>query len=256
VTNDWVDGYLTRLGTTRPERADEETLRDLHLRHLRCVPFENLGIHLGEDIVLTDEALVGKLVDRRRGGFCYELNGAFAALLTALGYDVELLSARVLLGGGGTDGGLPYDHLALRVGPWLVDVGFGDHSSYPLRFDVTGDQLDPGGTFRLTETDDGDIVVSKDGTPEYLLETRPRQLADFRVGAWWHSTSPASHFTRSLVCSVLTETGRISLTGRKLVRTVDGHRTESVLDQDSDVLAAYRTHFGVELDRVPEVRPH
>lgn len=254
MTTNWVDGYLARIGAADPERADDDTLRDLHLRHLRTVPFENLSIHLGEDIVLRDEALVAKLVDRRRGGFCYELNGAFAALLTELGYDVRLLAARVLLGGGGSSDGIPYDHLVLRVGPWLVDVGFGDHSYYPLRFDEPGDQVDPGGTFRVTETDEGDIQVSKDGTPEYLLETRPRRLADFAIGAWWHSTSPKSHFTRSLVCSMLTDTGRVTLSGRKLVHTVDGQRAESVLENDADVLAAYRTHFGIELDRVPEVR--
>src|SRR5690242_14366276 len=107
-----VKAYLARIGADLPARSDDETLRDLHLRHLLAVPFENLGIHLGEYIVLDEEALVAKVVDRRRGGFCYELNGAFGALLSALGYDVTHLAARAL----GDDGpGIPYDHLALRV---------------------------------------------------------------------------------------------------------------------------------------------
>ncbi|MCO5974756.1 arylamine N-acetyltransferase family protein [Actinoallomurus soli] len=246
-----VKAYLARIGADLPARPDDEALRDLHLRHLLAVPFENLAIHLGEDIVLDEDALVAKIVDRRRGGFCYELNGAFGALLSALGYDVTHLAARVL----GDDGpGIPYDHLALRAGPWLVDVGFGDHAHHPLRIDERGEQEDPGGTFRIAETADGDLDVLRDGRPAYRLETRPRRLRDFVAGCWWHRTSPASHFTRSLVCSLLTETGRITLNGRTLIRTVDGERREERLGDDAEVLAAYRAHFGVELDRVPEVR--
>jgi N-hydroxyarylamine O-acetyltransferase len=250
VTDSWVDPYLARIGAERPARPDDDALRELHLRHQLTVPFENLSIHLGEDMVLDEDALVAKIVDRRRGGFCYELNGAFAALLAVLGYDVELLAAR-----GVGDGGLspPYDHLALRVGSWLADVGFGSHSHYPLRLDERGDQDDPGGVFRIEETPDGDLDVIKDGTPEYRLETRARTLRDFEIGCWWHRTSPKSHFTRSLVCSMLTGFGRITLNGRTLIRTVGGERRERELTDDEQVLDAYRTWFGIDLDRVPEV---
>src|SRR3569833_4073382 len=86
VNDSWADAYLTRSGAKRPARPDAEALRERHLRHLLTVPFENLSIHLGEDIVLDSAALVAKVVERRRGGFCYELNGAFAALLSALGF--------------------------------------------------------------------------------------------------------------------------------------------------------------------------
>jgi N-hydroxyarylamine O-acetyltransferase len=252
VTDSWVGPYLDRIKVDRPARPDDDALRDLHLRHLATVPFENLSIHLGEDIVLEDEALVAKVVDRRRGGFCYELNGAFAALLTALGYEVEFLSARVFNGDGLS---LPFDHMALRVGPWLADVGFGDHTHFPLRLDERGDQDDPGGTFRVEETPDGDLDVIKDGKPEYRLETRARALGDFEAGCWWHRTSPKSHFTRSLVCSMLTGFGRVTLSGRTFIRTMraDGERRERELTDDEQVLKAYRTWFGVELDEVPEV---
>ncbi len=121
-----TEAYLRRIDAARPASPGADALRSLHLSHLRSVPFENLSIHLGEEIVLAEQPLLDKLVGARRGGFCYELNGAFAALLRALGYEVELLSARVF----GPEGpGIPYDHMALRVptpnGPWLADVGFG-----------------------------------------------------------------------------------------------------------------------------------
>ena len=248
-----VDRYLDRIGAGRPVRADAGALAELQLRHLRSVPFENLSIHLGEPIVLEEAVLVDKLVERHRGGFCYELNGAFAALLAALGYQVTLLGARVHT----PDGlGPPFDHLALRVDTdttesWLVDVGFGSFSHHPLRLDRRADQPDPAGSFRITPTADGDLEVTRDGEPQYRLEPRPRRLADFTPTCWWHQTSPASHFTRALVCSLLTRTGRITLSDRTLIETTPSGRHERVLSDDTEVLDIYRTRFGIDLDRLP-----
>jgi len=248
-----LDAYLARIGAARPARADATALRELQVRHLLAVPFENLSIHLGERIVLEPAALRDKLVRRRRGGFCYELNGAFSELLSTLGFEVTLLAARVF----GDDGlGPPFDHLALRVdaggdGPWLADVGFGRHSSYPLRLDTGAEQADPGGTFRIAETADGDLDVIRDGQPQYRVEPRPRSLGDFEPTCWWQQTSPKSHFTRSLVCSLLTEHGRITLSDRTLIRTTGEQRDERTLTGDAEVLDAYRSYFGIVLDRVP-----
>lgn len=249
-----VRAYLARIGAPRPARADAESLRRLQLRHLLTVPFENLSIHLGEEIVLEEDALVDKLVHRRRGGFCYELNGAFAHLLSALGFTVTLLAARVY----GREGlGPLFDHLTLRVEavePWLVDVGFGRHTNYPLRLDTRAEQPDPGGVFRIEENGAGDLEVIRDGEPQYRIERRPRTLLDFEPTCWWQQTSPRSHFTQSLVCSLLTETGRVTLSDGTLIETTGPERHERVLASDAEVLDAYRTLFGIELDRVPSLR--
>ncbi|MET8242988.1 arylamine N-acetyltransferase [Streptomyces sp. NPDC005202] len=268
-----VDAYLRRLGVERPAWPTVDVLRELQVRHLQTVPFENLSVHVGEEIVLEEKRLLDKVVGAHRGGFCYELNGAFGALLAALGFDVTLLAARVY----GEEGrlGIPYDHLALRVrtvdgGDWLADVGFGAFSHSPLAFGERGEQAEPGGTFRIVEAgpdaagvrgpapavEAADLDVVRDGKPQYRLEVRPRVLGDFVAGAWWHSTSPASHFTRSLVCSRLTEDGgRITLSGRTLTTTgVDGTREVRDLTSDEEVLAVYRDRFGIRLASVPAVR--
>ncbi|MGA5708043.1 arylamine N-acetyltransferase family protein [Streptomyces cellulosae] len=268
-----TDAYLRRLGVERPARPTPDALRELHLRHLRSVPFENLSVHLGEEIVLDEKRLLDKVVKAGRGGFCYELNGAFGALLTALGYDVTLLAARVYGDGGRL--GIPYDHLALRVrtedgGDWLADVGFGAHFHLPLAFGEREEQRDPAGVFRIAEAEPdaagvrgghdaagaADLDVLRDGRPVYRLETRPRALADFTAGAWWHRTSPHSHFTRSLVCSRVTDDGgRITLGGRRLTLTApDGTRQERDAGSDAEVLSVYRGEFGITLDAVPAVR--
>ncbi|MEV2195680.1 arylamine N-acetyltransferase [Streptomyces phaeochromogenes] len=266
-----ADAYLRRIGAAHPAWPTADVLRELQLRHLLTVPFENLSIHLGEEIVLEEERLLDKVVGSRRGGFCYELNGAFGMLLGALGFDVTFLAARVY--GEEERLGIPFDHLALRVrtvdgGDWLVDVGFGANSHYPLAFGERGEQADPGGAFRVivagadpagvrgNDRRFGDLDVVRDGRSQYRLETRPRVLGDCVAGAWWHSTSPASHFTQSLVCSRLTEDGgRITLSGRTLtVTNPDGGKEVSELATDGEVLAAYRERFGIELERVPVVR--
>ena len=249
-----ADAYLQRIAATWPKHPNHAALRDLHLRHLHSVPFENLSIHLGEPIVLEEKALFDKIVSARRGGFCYELNGIFAALLTALGFHVTLLAARVADDSGF---GPPYDHLALRVEttePWLADVGFGSHSHHPLRLDLRGDQTDPGGVFRVVETPEGDLDIYKNDTLQYRLDQRPRELADFEATCCWHQTSPKSHFTRSPVCSLLTESGRITLSDRTLITTSTDFRDERLLPDDATLLDAYRTHFSIALEHPPTLR--
>jgi N-hydroxyarylamine O-acetyltransferase len=255
MDHETVLAYRDRVGVTGPTAGDAAGLRTLHRAHQLTVPFENLSIHLAEPISLEERDLIDKIVRRRRGGFCYELNGAFALLLEALGARVSRVAARVY---GEAGLGPPFDHLALIVraadgsGPWLADVGFGSHSDYPLLLDARDDQDDPAGRFRLADADPGDIDVLRDGKPQYRLETRERSLADCVPTCWWQQTSPQSHFTRSTICSRLTPGGRVSISGRMLIQTQDGTRTEQQLDTDDALLAAYRDCFGVELSRVPD----
>ncbi|MEO5874886.1 MAG: arylamine N-acetyltransferase [Streptosporangiaceae bacterium] len=238
-----ADSYLSRIGG-----PDPRSLADLQWAHQRTVPFENLSIHLGEQIVLDPKLLFDKIM-RGRGGFCYELNSTFGALLTALGYQVDLLAARVF----GEDGtpGAPFEHLVLRVdGVWLVDVGFGRFSRSPLRLDDETDQADADGLYRVT----ADLVVHQDGTPQYRYDPKPYELRDFVPTCWYQATSPASPFTRSLTCSLPWEGGRITLSGDRLITTRDGTREEIVLAGDQDILRTYRDVFGITLPRVPALR--
>src|ERR1700734_2271269 len=192
MDKDTVAAYLKRVAVTPPVTADAAALRALHRAHQVAVPFENLSIHIPEPISLDEAGLVDKIVRRRRGGFCYELNGGFALLLQALGAEVTRMAARVY---GDGELGPPFDHLALAVrlpdgsGPWLADVGFGAHSDFPLLLDSRTEQEDPQGRFRLADPGAGDLAVRRDGEPQYRIELRPRSLADFRPTCWWQQTS-------------------------------------------------------------------
>jgi N-hydroxyarylamine O-acetyltransferase len=252
-----VAAYLDRIGAQRPAAVDAAALRALHRAHLLTVPFENLSIHTGEPIVLDEDVLLGKVVARRRGGFCYELNGAFTLLLRALGAQVAMVSARAY---GDGSLGPPFDHMALLVrcadgsGPWLADVGFGSHSVYPLLFDSRAEQDDPAAPFLLADAAEGDVDVFKGGKPQYRVERRERDLADYVPTCWYQQTSPGSHFTQSTICSRLTQDGRISISGRTLIRTSNGTRTEEKLAGDAALLAGYHEHFGIVLDSAPVVK--
>jgi N-hydroxyarylamine O-acetyltransferase len=229
-----VDGYLQRIGASRTS-----SLAELHERHLLSVPFENLDTHMDTRIVLEIPWLYDKIVERRRGGFCYELNGLFAELLRDLGHSVELLAARVF---NGEKLGPPFDHLALVVdGAWLVDVGFGAFSLHPLSWTSREDQQDPFGVFRLADHDE-DVDVFMNGSLAYRLERRPRSLAEFVPTCWWQQTAPESGFRKAPRASLARLDGRVTVTDEKVVITKDGHKTSTDVE---DPAAAFLEYFGI-----------
>ena len=244
--------YLLRIGYTGPANPSGETLRALHRAHLLFVPFENLDIELGRTIPCEENAAVRKVVGLKRGGFCYELNSAFAALLRELGFKVTLLSARVARADGSSSP--EFDHLTLRVDleePWLADVGFGDSFLEPLRLQAGIEQDQGSRRYRLIE-EGGSIHMERteaDGqwTRQYSFTLRPRELNEFAAMCHYHQTSPQSHFTQNRVCTRATLDGRITLSGRKLILTKDGKRTERELGSEEEWLAALQEHFGVML---------
>jgi len=147
-----VAAYLERVAYSGSRTLSADTLRDIHRAHLFSVPFENLDIGWGREIRMDQESFVRKIVEHHRGGFCYELNGAFSVLLQALGFQVTLLSARVPLADGRDSP--EFDHLTLRVDlnePWVADAGFGDCFVDPLRLQIGLEQEQQGKWFRIVQ---------------------------------------------------------------------------------------------------------
>ena len=195
--------YLRRIAYDGSLAPAEETLRALQIAHLSTVPFENLDIHRGQLIILDEDALFTKIVQRQRGGFCYELNGLFARLLRSLGFHVALLAAQFP-----REPGVfapECDHLALRVAVpgddtrWLVDVGAGRGSFLtPLRAEMDTEQTETatGVSFRLVQEGARWRLQRREAglawAPLYAVSPRPRRLADFRGGCHYHQTSPDS----------------------------------------------------------------
>ena len=248
-----VDEYLRRIGFRGDVNPSAESLRELHRAHLLAVPFENLSIHFSQPIVLDELALFEKIVLRRRGGFCYELNGLFAALLRTLGFRVEMLSAGVM---GNEDFGPDFDHMTLAVTleeRWLADVGFGDSFVEPLLLDDDSEQLRDGLAYRIAREGDGRRTMwrrVREGNwqPQYRFGLEPYSFPAYEARCQFHQTSPLSHFTQKRVCSMATADGRVTLSEMRLIVTAaDGAREERELNGPEEYAAALRKHFGVVL---------
>ena len=246
-----VEAYLKRINYTGSLALKPETLRDLQVAHLRTVPFENLSIHSGEPIALNEAALFRKIVDQRRGGFCYECNGSFAGLLRALGFQVEMFAAGVARRQGGF--GPVFDHMALSVTlaeRWLVDVGFGDSFLDPLLLDSRAEQVQGTRSFRIDADNSHLILLRNDGEdwePQYRFTLQPFGFADYEEMCRHHQTSPESHFTQNVICSRVTEDGRITLTDMRLITTSGPQRTrhEQILTTREEYDNVLREQFGI-----------
>lgn len=246
-----IKAYLERINYHGSLAPTAETLRELQLAQLLAVPFENLSIHARQPIVLEDEALFTKIVKGRRGGFCYEANGLFAALLRALGFDVQMLSAGVADAEGGF--GPDFDHMTLMVTleqRWLVDVGFGDSFREPLLLDERGEQVQGSRAYRIVPDGTHLILMQRDGDAEWKAQYRftlqPHEYADYVEMCRYHQTSPQSHFTRARICSRATEEGRITLSEMRFITTSkNGERQERTLTSQEEYAAILHEHFGI-----------
>lgn len=261
-----VAPYLDRIHFSAQEgssglKPSLRTLRDVHTAHLLTVPFENLSIHYGQPIVLHEEALYEKVVRRRRGGFCYELNGLFARLLQSLGFQVTLLSAGVA--GAGGDFSPDFDHLTLLVhhldgADWLADVGFGDSFRLPLRVEADMEQTDADGrVYRLLREETASEEQPKhdawimqrfsEGTWEsqYRFTLQPHTLIDFTERCHYQQTSPESHFTQKRICTLAVPTGRITVSDLRLITTTHGTREEQIIGSEEEYRDVLARRFGI-----------
>jgi len=248
-----IENYLKRISFHDEIQISLKSLAALHRKHMQNVPFENLDIHQGRPIQLDLNKIENKIVSNRRGGFCYELNGLFGALLRELGFEVKIASARVI---GEEKIGQEFDHMVLVVNlaeEWLVDVGVGDSFLEPIRTTVGLEQKDPAGTFRIVRNDptylrlesnqDGDSGYS----PKYLFTLDERELEEFAEMCEYHQTSPASSFTSESVCTIATENGRITLRDHSLIETIDSKRTVRKVTGDEEYEQILRDRFGINI---------
>ena len=220
--------YLARLGLSRAERPSLPFLTRLQRRHLLRVPFENLDIFWGRPIPLDVRRAWSKVVELRRGGFCYELNALFASALSAMGFQVSLLSARVWRKHE-RNWGPEFDHLTLSVTldqTYLVDVGFGDAFRAPMLLS-TVEQSDVSGKYRLVQGEWSDELVLEHAAKDhwrslYRVSREPRSLQSFAGMNAWHQTSGASPFTGHAVFTLARPWGRLTLTDRNAIETRQG----------------------------------
>lgn len=252
-----AEQYLQLLGVPFRGKANLAFLQELQMAHLHKIPFENLNIHAGISIVLERDSLFQKIVLGRRGGFCYELNGLFHSLLTQLGYNAYLVSARVY------ESPKKYspifDHMAILVrlkdALYLSDVGFGDFSTHPILIEKGACTKDGKRTYvvdKYYEYFRVSLKKTSGTTPEYIFKPRPYPWNAFQSRSLFHQTNPQSHFQKGPVITRLTEKGRITLTHQKLIR----HGQTELIEGPAPFEKLLEAHFGIRWSDLSKQMPN
>ena len=244
-----TDRYLDRIGFAGDIRHDVDTLEALQRAHLTAVPFENLHVFHRRGVHTSTDWSVPKLLDEGRGGWCFELNGAFAALLEALEFDVQRRAAYVLLGGQDPS---EASHLTLQVAlerPYLVDVGFGDSFIRPLPLDDLGPHDAGIGDYAFSSN--GETTTMFESTtegdhPKYRFARTPVTLDSFDAASDRLQTEPGLHWTAAPFATRLLDGGpdRVTLLADRIKFRRNGSWTEQPVAPEAWD-ATLQTWFGM-----------
>lgn len=245
-----LDAYLQRIGYSGRLQPVPAVLEALHLAHATHIPFENLDILLKRPIHLDLASLQGKLVAGGRGGYCFEQNLLFAAMLEQLGYSVTRLAARVHYRNRRK---LPRTHILLRVQsegvPWLADVGFGlEGLLLPLPFVAGREAHQFNWTYRVVEADGEWMLQSlRDGswTDLYSFTLDPCLAVDFEPANHYTATHLESRFVRTLTVQLPTPEVRSMLRNRELIQDRGTSIARRMLADDDELLAVLAQEFGL-----------
>jgi len=243
--------YLSRLGVDGPLEKSTATLRTLHRAHLLNIPFENLDIQWGKPLSLESSDLFEKIVVKQRGGFCYEMNHLFSNLLKHLGFKVQIIAAQVY---NEERPGNYFDHMALIVDDqWLCDVGFGGGSFvHPVALMTNGVQEDPGGSFMVEQLDANSWVLQSKlkaedlFTPVYYFDMIARSVKEFESECLSKQQHPDSPFVTRKICTMATETGRITLLNQELTIRTGAHKQVIDVDNPQHEKQLLKQHFNIQ----------
>ncbi len=252
-----INPFLERIGYQGPTEVNLETLTGLQRAFLLSVPFENLDIHFDEKPALSFASFYEKIVEDRRGGISYECNGLFFAMLRALGFEVQLLSARICMGDELTE---EFDHMLVLVSlagekgaqEYLVDVGLGQSCPQPMLIGSMDEYSSENYSYRLGVHHDQPALFYKsaksDWQPRYVFSMQVCALVDFAPMYRFHQSSEQSPFTQGQLVTLMTETGRVTLNGMTLSIIDGGKREQRELASESDYLKCLKTHFAIAFE--------
>ena len=244
-----LSAYLDRIGYRGRPQPNLATLRALHRAHLLAIPYENLDVMLGRPVSIAPPAAYAKLVEGRRGGWCYEMNGLFGWALEAIGFAVTRRSAH---------GSARDSHLLLQVDlggePIIADVGFSDGPIEPYA-PAPGAFSQRGFGFTIEATDDGFRLNNHPfGLAKGFVAGPPNETA-MAERCEWLQTAPESPFTQHAIVCRHTDSGVLTLVDRTLrIVTPQGAERRMVADAD-EYLELLSTRFGLDLPEAAALWP-
>jgi len=251
-----ISAYLKRIKYEGKTDVSYETLYSLHIAHTLNIPFENLDVYYKSPILLDRESLYKKIVENKRGGYCFEMNGLFSIILKELGFRVTDLLARVTIDGENYTGKI-HQTLMVEIGDkkWLVDVSFGrDGIIAPLLLEEGIDQQQFAHTYRLIKDQKFGYVLQNKVEDEYrymyaftLDECYP---TDYLMSNHFTSTFPDSWFTQMKFCTMPTKEGRITLTDEHFKIIINGEISEIKVSNNAQFNELLKRHFALDLDLI------
>jgi N-hydroxyarylamine O-acetyltransferase len=257
-----LPAYFDRIGFAGETLANLPTLIALHRAHASSIPFENIDVMLGRRIRLDLASLEAKLVTARRGGYCFEQNGFFSAVLEQLGFSVTRLAARVHLG---TNRINPRTHMLLLVetesGPHIADVGFGGWGLLePIPFIAGRDFQLASWVYRIEEQPGDSWMLTVPECPLgqelYSFTLAPQLPVDYETLNHYSSTHPDSRFVQTLTVQLPTHDCRIFLRNYEFITVTRDEMKTELLTDDREVRAVLQKRFGLELPEGTSLNLH
>lgn len=259
VTKEMIDGYLKRIEVKEAPPVTPEGLKLLQISHLKHIPFENLDIIAGKiPLKLDIDSVYKKLVEKKRGGICYEQNTLFSNMLEALGFNVRRMASHRL--GEGKD---EFDHMFLMVDfdssvqstqTWISDVGYGFNNLAPIKFETDIWQSDTRDMLQVEDRKDGTYYLNRrdpSGAQEimYTFNLVSHTIDEYRPRCDYFSTAEDSFFTQGPMTS-LDELGGRKLLTKDHFRKYDANRVETVIDvlDQSTYDRILKEEFGIVID--------
>lgn len=252
-----TQNFLERIEIQTNIDVNLNSLRLIQKQHLLTVPFENLDMHLYKHLKTDFDSLYNKIVNGKRGGICYELNGLLYFMLKSIGFKVKVLGGKVL-----KQNGSYFDHMLLIVEldqkDYLVDVGFGDNFLEPLKFEIDILQRDNKGLFKIAQIDDIHFELKKfsqdtnDFKTEYILRKEEMKIDDFQDRMNYFTHSDESIFKRNLFCSLEEDDGRISLKQDKFLITKKHIKTTEKISSSMQYIKYLNERFKIKLSEIEQ----
>lgn len=259
----YLSQYFDRIGFSGEPSATVETLTAIHLLHPGAIPFENLNPLFRIPVVLTIESIQEKLVQRKRGGYCFEHNLLLKDVLEAIGFKVKGLSARVLWNV--PDGVItPRGHMLLLLEidrqQYIADVGFGGLTlTAPLLLKHGAEQSTPHEVFRLIQAEDEftlQVKIKAEWKPVYRFSLQEQFQPDYEVPSWYLSNHPASHFVTGLIAARTTTTCRYALRNNQFaIHDVNGTTEKRTIASIQELKALLQDVFQIDLPNIANADP-
>ncbi|MGE8190979.1 arylamine N-acetyltransferase family protein [Pseudomonas sp. NPDC086278] len=255
--------YLQRLGFDAPPAPTLTTLRQLQLRHTGAFPFENLNTLAGEPVNIDLPSIERKVLHGERGGYCYELNGLFLALLQELGFDARGITGRVVMGQPEGTWAARTHRLSLVMLEgvrYVTDVGFGGMvPTAPLILDTDAEQLTPHEPYRIEQHADGYTLrarVAGEWRAMYLFDLQRQEAIDYTIGNWYVSTHPESPFARQLMVARTGDGWRRTLNnGSFAIHRIDSESERRQMADVNELIEVLATEFGIQVPAQASLRP-